>query len=476
MRKKFNQITRQMYNVSLTRKILLLLLFIFILNAVYLAVKPIPAGLNYASEMYYVADSDILFLSDITYDGELNHTIFDTLFTHMQDAEDFIVADMFLLSQNYDPDDALLNNTEEFFGHLQNGPAQTVLITDPINTFYGSHTMPLIEQARESGVDVYLTDLAKLRPSNLAYSMLYYPWVSWVPTAGSGLLAHPFGGEGKVTIRSLFRLANFQANHRKVAVMDSGETHASFILSANPHNPSSLHSNMGFLIYGDFAKELLATEQAVPGVNADIVSFFSPTGSSDSSSQDAIGVQLLTEQQIRAKMVFDIDATTAGDSIEVAIFYFSDRHIVRALKRAANRGVTIDIVLDPNKDAFGREKNGVPNRQVALELQTHSELITVRWYNTTGEQFHAKMLVIRSGDTLIVHGGSANFTRRNIGNYNLETNVRVIAPIETQFSADVLAFLSVARQNSLAYTAYEDKSRLRYWQYRFMEWSGLSTF
>ncbi len=50
------------------------------------------------------------------------------------------------------------------------------------------------------------------------------------------------------------------------------------------------------------------------------------------------------------------------------MFYLSERQIIKALIAAQQRGVQVRVLLDPNKDAFGREKNGIPNRQVAAEL------------------------------------------------------------------------------------------------------------
>ena len=61
----------------------------------------------------------------------------------------------------------------------------------------------------------------------------------------------------------------------------------------------------------------------------------------------------------------------AGDSIDVAMFYLSDRDTIGALLAAAKRGVTVRVILDPNKDAFGRTKNGIPNRSVSAHAAGH---------------------------------------------------------------------------------------------------------
>src|SRR5690606_7416619 len=131
-----------------------------------------------------------------------------------------------------------------------------------------------------------------------------------------------------------------------------------------------------------------------------------------------------------------IRAARNGDAIDIATFYLSDRKIIRALLDAAVRDVAIRLILDANRDAFGRQKDGVPNRPVANELVERSGgKIEVRWYRTHGEQFHTKLALIRRGEELTASLGSANFTRRNIGNYNLEANlgatVAADAPLAT---------------------------------------------
>jgi len=84
-------------------------------------------------------------------------------------------------------------------------------------------------------------------------------------------------------------------------------------------------------------------------------------------------VQFLTEMKIKDGLINELDNTVEGDSIEVMMFYISNRDVVRALLDASERGVEVKLVLDPNKDSFGREKDGVPNRPVAHELVDKSK-------------------------------------------------------------------------------------------------------
>jgi phosphatidylserine/phosphatidylglycerophosphate/cardiolipin synthase-like enzyme len=168
--------------------------------------------------------------------------------------------------------------------------------------------------------------------------------------------------------------------------------------------------------------------------------------------------------------------------------------VIEALLAAAARGVTLRLILDPNKDAFGRKKDGVPNRPVANELVTKSGgKIDVRWYRTHGEQFHTKLILITQddalGDALIASLGSANLTRRNLANYNLEANVALRMPLSAPLALQMVNYFDELWSNTkrpdapggepqftAPFGAYRDTDWRRYWQYRLMEATGLSTF
>ncbi len=143
------------------------------------------------------------------------------------------------------------------------------------------------------------------------------------------------------------------------------------------------------------------------------------------------------------------------------------------------------LILDPNRDAFGRQKDGVPNRPMASELVERSgEKIQVRWYRTHGEQFHTKLALVTHGGRLIASLGSANLTRRNIGNYNLEANVALEMRADSALGVEMISYFDRLWNNdgppgtnfTAAYGAWRDQDTGRYWRYRLMEATGLSTF
>ncbi len=200
---------------------------------------------------------------------------------------------------------------------------------------------------------------------------------------------------------------------------------------------------------------------------------------------DAARVQVLTESQIGAAILRNFAQARAGDGIDIAMFYLSDRDIIEALIAAARRGVAVRVILDPNKDAFGREKNGIPNRSVAAELVAASDgAIKLRWYRTHGEQFHAKLVAMRTADEFWFTLGSANLTRRNIGDYNLEANIAVSVPPTAELAISIGTWFEMLWSNKgppdLEYTAefgaYADPAQGTYWLYRLMETSGMCTF
>jgi Phosphatidylserine/phosphatidylglycerophosphate/cardiolipin synthases and related enzymes len=208
-----------------------------------------------------------------------------------------------------------------------------------------------------------------------------------------------------------------------VVVTDHGDSLETLITSANPHDGSSAHGNSAIKVASrQLARDVIDSEQAV----ADLVSVtIEQPKVAAIPSRGEVVVQLLTEGAIRERLVNLIDESKSGDSLDLAMFYLSERRVVESLKRASFKDVNIRLILDPNKDAFGHTKIGIPNRSVAHELVGRGRDIKVRWCDTHGEQCHTKLVILTQGDRVTLLNGSANLTRRNIGDFNLETNVLV---------------------------------------------------
>ena len=466
--------------------ILSILVIGYLASAIYHTVKPLPKGLDFTGQLRH---ANVTFLADQTYIDEqakqqIDQHIFKQILEMIDQAKTTIVLDMFLFNQEVGQSsvqqlplmrqltDALISKRR------QNQTIQVVFITDPINSVYGGIAPEHYRQLRQAGVDVIETNLKPLRASNPLWSGFWYICCQNLGNhPQGGWLKNPFGNE-KITLRSYLELLNFKANHRKTLVVDTEQGWKSLVTSANPHDGSSHHSNVALVVDGATAIDVLQTEQAVANMSQGASPFVIMGGWKEDQSLPQ--VQVLTEKAIYDAVIKMIQSAKKQDHLDLAMFYLSERKIIDELKQAQQRGVAIRIMLDPNKDAFGRQKNGIPNRQVASEL--HAAGIPIRWCDTHGEQCHSKMLLKYNEKQAELMLGSANFTARNLKNYNLETDLRVIGSAQAQVFKDAGQYFNTAwnnqnaRQMTVDYAKYADESKLKYWLYRFMEWSGLSTF
>jgi len=508
-----------------------LALLAWIASGLWHAYKPLPEGVGAPWPLRPA--QDVAFLADLTWvdDQGTRHsdqTIFDEMLRLVAQAQRLVVADQFLFNDfgaeagDHEHRRLSAELSAALIQRLQQAPElQVVLVTDPVNTVYGGVVAPHLEALRQAGAKVVITQVSALRAPNPGWSGLWHLCCRWLGNdAGSGWLPNPLG-PGKVTLRSWLALINLHANHRKTLVVDAGQGWLGLVTSANPHDASSAHGNVALRFGGRAALDLLASELAVLEFSGEqaalpalarLVDSQVPAaagnngndagghdrahgdghdnGNGDDTDADAGSrLQILLEGRIRDALLATVAASAPGDRLDIAVFYLSHRALIKALVQAHRRGVQVRVLLDPNEDAFGRKKNGVPNRQVAWELDRAG--IPVRWCDTHGEQCHAKLMLHRagggdSGDAaagaaeLIL--GSANFTRRNLDDYNLETNVRLLGDgRSTAIAAAAELFERLwhneaGRRYSVAYPAYQDTSRLRRWQYRVAEATGLSSW
>jgi phosphatidylserine/phosphatidylglycerophosphate/cardiolipin synthase-like enzyme len=346
---------------------------------------------------------------------------------------------------------------------------------------------------KKAGIVVSTTNLPALRDSNPILSSVWrvfvYP-VEYLHKRFTGttytvrVVPNILGGHEHVTVRAYLALLNFKANHRKLIVTDETKNGVqnlvSLVTSANPHDGSSSHSNVAVQVRGTLAEDILDSEKRVIELAGN--TFIKPTITPSDAKQGNIDVKLITDKAILDEVITTITATKKGDSVDLLMFYLSERHIIKALIDASKRGVIVRIILDPNKDAFGKQKNGIPNREVADTLVTESgNKISIRWCNTHGEQCHAKMLIVKTVNNHSLILGSANFTRRNIGGYNLESDVALHSAIAYPVWQQATIYFDGLWNNthgtfSADYAMYQDISKWKKVIAWIMENTGLSTF
>ncbi|PLX27200.1 phospholipase [Candidatus Parcubacteria bacterium] len=486
----------------LKNRIVRLILFLIIFSYFYIVClkhtsKPMPLGTDFASKTFIEKSEDINFLYDLTYkqdDKIVNEQqIFDRIFSIIEEAKDYILIDMFLFNdwqggstQSYRQLSHEL--TEKIINKKTEEPEIKIdFITDPINNTYSSKYSPQLQAMQKAGVNVIITEHKALRDSNFIYSAIWRTFFAWLPDNMFKIFPHPFSKtESGVSLQSYLTMLNFKANHRKVIIADQDDDMISIISSANPHDGSSAHSNVAFEIKGDFWKSIWFSESAVANLSGQMIQ--SPPMLLESTyafqnHDHNISIELITENKIKQKIIQAIDASNQEDDVMLAMFYLSDRGVVDSLLKAAKRGADIRLILDPNKDAFGYEKNGIPNRSASYELIKKSKgKIRIKWYDTHGEQFHTKMLIVshKNGPSRIILG-SANLTRRNLSNYNLEMDVATIAPTSSVFVQNTTSYFNRIWSNedeyyTQIYEVYADNSIWKYLLYRIQEATGLSSF
>ena len=208
------------------------------------------------SEPYLITDDQLDFLLDLTYQGEDTEIVEQEIFSEVErairEAKEYIVMDFFSFNpySNEDrqyPDitsglsSALLEQKEQY------PDLNVVFITDDINTTYNGHVSDHFDVLEEAGVEVVYTNLDALRDPNILYSTFYRMALQWFGNSQDGWLPNPITSSAPdITVRAYLRLLNIKANHRKVMVTEN----EGFVLSANPHDASGYHSNVGVLLKG----------------------------------------------------------------------------------------------------------------------------------------------------------------------------------------------------------------------------------
>jgi phosphatidylserine/phosphatidylglycerophosphate/cardiolipin synthase-like enzyme len=498
------------------RAIFLGIVGIWLATACWEANKPLPPGMHIASAWHSVPAKDVSFIADITsadaYGRAVSsQAIFDEVLKVVRSAHEFLVLDYHMFNSRRGELDATSTLLRPLSAELRDAlierrralPGLKVLfITDAVNELYGAAPSADLRLLRAAGVDVITTDLDRLRDPNPLYSSAWRLAIDWWSPnpRGEGWLPSPLDdATDPLTFGAWAQLVNFKANQRKVLIGDDGRGGLVGIVgSANPHDAGGADSNVAARVMGPVLGSLLESELAVarfsgwqggiepPPKPAPAAQSLSEADTDDDfAAGKSARVGVLTEGAIHEALLERVNAAVRGDSVDIAMFYVADRGIVESLLAASRRGVSVRLILDPNKDAFGRATSGLPNQPAASELVSESKgAIHVRWYRTHGERFHTKLVMIYGTERLWLTLGSANLTRRSVGDYNLEANLAIEVARAAPLALQTLEYFETLWSNraslGIEYTAdfaaYADPAQSHYWLYRFMEGTGMSDF
>ncbi len=483
MKKRAKGWSRRRRIVYATAGVLALMYFIVIIWNTF---KPLPEGISYEGELHELENVEMLYDLSFAQDQRGAQTehhleIFNEVYALIDEAEEFIVIDFFLFDNYNDQKIEFPTVSEMLTEHLlekkkENPDMPIYFITDPLNIGYGSFENQFLESMKEAGIEIIITDLDKLRDSMPLYSGFYRVLFQWFDTGGRGWVPNSMSSDAPdLSVASYLTMLNIKANHRKVIITDK----EAIVSSANPHNASGLHGNMAFKVNGAIINDLLEAEEAVskysggpefPRIDAD-------------EEKGEYQAQYLTEKKIQDALLKDIEKTKDGDVIRLGMFYIAQPQVIDALEKAAKRGVDVRMILDPNENAFGTEKTGLPNRPVVNEIMENSgNKVEVRWYNAVVGQYHTKTLMIKTAEETYIYGGSANYTERTLDNYNLESDIRIIAPNDSELAGKLNDYFNMLWDNEDAlYTldVEEYQDDFTFWQrgiYGFQKLFKLTTY
>ena len=255
------------------------------------------------------------------------------------------------------------------------------------------------------------------------------------------------------------------------------------LTSANPHAEGSRHSNVAFKFSSPIIKDIYSAEQSVAKITKPDGSLKQNLPDKDFSkipfsNNSKLKLQYFTEGQTVLDISNELANTGTEDKIIIAQFFLADRGIIKSIKKAAKNGADIQIILN-------NSNSGLPNKAAAGELmkyaRKHNYKIEIRFYNKGEEMYHVKMLSIMKKDYMVTYGGSTNFTRRNMRNYNLENELKITSAYDQNISKSILNYYDRLWTNkdaefTLPYEKNKNEKVINDLLFRFMEINGFGIF
>jgi hypothetical protein len=271
---------------------------------------------------------------------------------------------------------------------------------------------------------------------------------------------------GETTLRSSLRRLNMKADRRQLLVADDGAGEWTSIVVTAASTGGAAGAGVGLELRGHLAAAMVASELQIAAwsTDDDRLPAAPPV---DSHGVGSIDARFLSEGAILAALRDTIAIAGSGDSIKIAVQAFGDRQMVDAVSRAAGRGARVQLLLDP----------GSPETLAAAGELLHEQpaTIEVRW-RARDSRTAGGYAVIQHRSDVWFDVGSANFTRRGLGDLDLAADIELHMPARAGPARAVTDLFAKHWSNAAAYAAHTDESKETYWRYRVAEATGLSMF
>jgi PLD-like domain len=420
-------------------------LFAWFALAVWNSVKPLPPGTQAASPVTRLAESQVAILDGSPRRREiLAHEL-----AAIDRAAEVIVLD-------------LCPMVREVGLHLlarkrQRPNLKIVLIVDPLNEAYGGTPAQYLSELERAGVIVARARLNRMRDSNPLYTALWRLGIAW--------WSDPYDeAPGEINLRSTLRRFTFKADDRQLIVADDGSGGWRSIVSGGTAGGAA--GDIGLELTDGLARDIAASELAIAAWSTDD-DRLPPAPPAQGRGLGSIDARFLTEGAIRSALLDAVAGAAAGDEISFAARALSDRPLIDAALRAAERGARIQVLLD---------REAKPNRAVAGELSGARGQIELRWFAADPALDHTALAIIRHRGELWVNLGAADFTRLSLDDFNLEVAVELRLPVRAAAARTILEIFSRQWSGATADARLADDSRSAYWRYRLLQAAGLAGF
>lgn len=402
--------------------------------------KPLPPGTHTVSQIARLSESEVDFLDDSPPRGGSPAAELAAI----DHAEQLIVLDRSPL-------------TRELAQHLLNRKharpnLKIVLVTDPGNEAFGGSPSRYLESLEGAGIILARVRLDRLRDSNPLYSGVWRLLFGW--------WSDPFDEPaGRVTLLTWSRMRNCKADQRQLVAADDGS--GGWVAALAP-----TAAGLGVVLRGSLARAMIAGELQIAAWSTDD-DRLPASPPMQGRGVGAIDVRFLTEGAIAAALRDAMAAAGSSDEIDFAVDDLSERHVIEAALDAAARGAHVRVLL---------ARNPMPNLSVAGELKRDGAgRVEVRW-RAAQAGAHPKLLIVRHGGDFWLNLGSANFTRRNLGDLNLEAAVELRMPARAATARAAMDYFARTWAGAAVTADRTDASAADYWRYRFAEATGLSSF
>jgi PLD-like domain len=426
--------------------IFLALLLAWLSLVLWNSAKPLPPGTHTVSQTARLPEADVDFLFELPRESPRESPRRPA--PSMQDIPAIDRADQLIV---LDRSPVTLELAQHLLARKRQRPnIKIVVVTDPGNEAFGGTPAPILASLEEAGIIVTRVRLDRLRDSNPLYSGLWRLALGW--------WSDPFDEmPGEITLPAWSRRQNFKADQRQLLVADDGA--GGWM--------QSVGSGAALVLHGSLARAMIASELQIAAWSTQD-DRLPPGPQTEGRGVGSIDARFLTEGAIEGALLDALAAAGDGDQICVAVENLSERRLIAAMLRAAARGAHLQVLL---------ARNPAPNRAVAGELLGDGGgRIEVRWYPADFAVPHPHLLLVRHRADLWMNLGSANFTRRNLGDLNLEANVELRLPARAAAARAATQYFTEIWSSASADADFAQQSIIGYWRYRFAEATGFSSF